>query len=380
MRNNAGKFLVLFLLVALVVDGMAFVACKVMTRAGVMYRPLPTAGYAAYLAERDPVLGWPAPSSRGRGEIDASGSRVVPAFPDPTAPSCVALFGDSFTFGDEVTPAEAYGNVLAEQLHCRVSNFGVGGYGTDQAVLRYELLKPDAGVVVLGHMTNDIIRNVNQERGFLNNEPLGLKPRFLLRNGALDLIALPNLTEEEYAGLEKDAGRLLPDDYFYPGGPSGLAGAHFPFLLSAIHALGHYRIKASLHHEPSYAQFYRPDHPSGALQVTEAIVKRFVADAGARHQKPLVLLIPDYKDLEWLDAHGAVPYQPLVDLLAADGISAVSAADALHAYLGGKAPCTIYRCKEGNHLTPDGYRQLALLVEHTIRDRALLASAPAPAR
>ena len=38
----------------------------------------------------------------GTGEYDASGSRIVPAFPDPAGDSCAALFGDSFTWGDEV--------------------------------------------------------------------------------------------------------------------------------------------------------------------------------------------------------------------------------------------------------------------------------------
>jgi hypothetical protein len=375
-RNNAWKYAVLLLFVAVSLEGLSFVACKVLAHLGLMYDPTPVTNYAAYLAERDPLLGWPAPATRGHGEVDASGSRVVPAFPDPATKSCVAIFGDSFTWGDEVSPEDAYGNVLARALGCRVANFGVGGYGTDQAVLRYEQVKPVANVVVLGFFPDDIVRNVNQERGFLGNQSLGLKPRFLYRDGALVLVPLPTFTEQQYAHIGRDADALLPYDYCRPGGPSGLVALRFPFTISALRALRHYRIKAGLRHRPSYADFYRADHPSGALQVTAAIMKRFVRTARDHGQTPLILFIPDVKDLEWLRAHGSLPYQPLVDTLAAAAVPLVSAAEPLNSYLGGRPPCSLYFGCSGRHFRPEGYRELAKVVERTIRERDLLGSSP----
>jgi hypothetical protein len=374
LRSNAWKYAVLFLIVGAVLEGLAFVACKVLAHMELIYDPAPVTNYAAYLADRDPVLGWPAPSTRGHGEVDTSGSRVVPAFPDAATKSCVAIFGDSFTWGDEVSPEDAYGNVLARALGCRVANFGVGGYGTDQALLRYEQVKPDAQVVVLGFFPDDIIRNVNQDRGFLGNKSLGLKPRFLYRDGALVLVPLPTLTEEQYDHIGRDADSLLPYDYFRPGGPSGLVALRFPFMLSALRTLRHYRIKAALHHRPSYADFFRSDHPSGALQVTAAIIKRFVATARSRGQTPLVLFIPDVKDIEWLRAHGTLPYQPLVDTLAAAAVPVVSAAETINQYLDKRAPCSLYFACSGRHFRPEGYRELAKVVERTIRERGLLSA------
>ena len=55
------------------------------------------------------------------------------------SPSCGSAFGDSMTHGDEVTDDEAWLHRLSERLGCNVQNFGVGGYGLDQAALRYEL-------------------------------------------------------------------------------------------------------------------------------------------------------------------------------------------------------------------------------------------------
>jgi hypothetical protein len=375
-RSNWWKYGVLLALVGVASEGMAFAACKVLARIGLIYDPPPTTNFATYLAERDPVLGWPAPGSRGHGEIDASGSRTVPAYPDPTTRNCVALFGDSFTWGDEVSAEDAYGNVLARSLRCRVANFGVGGYGTDQAVLRYEQLKPQADVVVLGFFSDDIVRDVNQDRGFLSNTSLGLKPRFVLRNDTLELIPLPTLTEQQYASLGERAGTLLPYEYFRPGGPSDLIALHFPFTVTALRALGNRRLRAAFYHEPSYAEFYKAGHSSGALQVTIAIVKRFVALARERGQAPLVVFIPDLKDLEWLQKYGTVPYQPLVDSLTAAAVPLVSAAWPLNGYLAGRPPCSLFFRCGGSHYRPEGYRELARVVERTIRERGLLGTAP----
>ena len=66
----------------------------------------------------------------------STGARFSPAYPEP-GNECVTLYGDSFTYGVGVREEYAWGNTLAERLRCRVGNFGVGGYGTDQALLRF---------------------------------------------------------------------------------------------------------------------------------------------------------------------------------------------------------------------------------------------------
>ncbi|HEX2439579.1 MAG TPA: hypothetical protein VHT71_14820 [Methylomirabilota bacterium] len=76
----------------------------------------------------------------------------------------IAVVGDSFTFGLEVTYDEAWPAQLERLLGdgVQVLNFGVDGYGVDQAYLRYrrdvEAWKPE--IVVLGMIDDDVRRTM----------------------------------------------------------------------------------------------------------------------------------------------------------------------------------------------------------------------------
>ena len=54
-----------------------------------------------------------------------------------------------------------------------VLNLGVGGYGTDQAFLKYKLTQKnlDADMVLIGYMTENCNRNVNTYRPFYVKTP-----------------------------------------------------------------------------------------------------------------------------------------------------------------------------------------------------------------
>jgi hypothetical protein len=358
------KALLLFTIIAVPIELMSFVAGKLLVGAHLMYDPAPVENYQEYLQDRDPIVGWPGKKSLGHGEYDTSGSRISPRFPDPATPSCAAVFGDSFTWGSEVEPANAYPNVLSDLLGCRVANYGVGGYGTDQSYLRYlELIKDRPPIVILGHFSENIIRNVNQERGLIANQTLGLKPRFTVAEGKLERIPIPTLTEDQYRTLSTRAHEILPHEYFTPGGASGFRTLRFPYTLAAFGTFMHYRVQARLRGRPSYADFYDPDHAAGGLQVTEAIIEAFVSEATGRQQKAMVLLIPDEKDLLWLREHGTTPYRELTTRLKAHGVNVIDAADELNRRLGNEAPCTLYtRCGGNSHFRPEGYRALAEIV------------------
>jgi hypothetical protein len=159
--------------------------------ASILYFPpqVTEARYARILTIRDPILGWGWPPSRVHDHLDSTGARFSPAYPEP-GNECVTLYGDSFTYGVGVREEYAWGNTLAERLRCRVGNFGVGGYGTDQALLRFMHNPNDpSSVAVLGIYADNIQRNVNRVRYFLaGGDPLLIKPRFVLGDdGALKL-------------------------------------------------------------------------------------------------------------------------------------------------------------------------------------------------
>ena len=154
---------ILCLLVVLVVESVAYVGVRVLAGKSVIYVPRMADGYPDYLETRHPVLGWPSVEPDADDGRDATGSRFTPAFPDPTrSPACVSLYGDSFTWSNDVEAGDAWGNVLSTLLDCRVSNFGVGGYGTDQAYLRFrENTEDPSPVVVIAHQPENILRNVS---------------------------------------------------------------------------------------------------------------------------------------------------------------------------------------------------------------------------
>ncbi len=75
--------LITFLVTVCVIESLCLVGGRYLQRVGVFYRPRVIDDYAQYLEARDPLLGWPPPSSFGSGDLDSIGSRITPAFPDP---------------------------------------------------------------------------------------------------------------------------------------------------------------------------------------------------------------------------------------------------------------------------------------------------------
>ena len=362
------KYLLLFVIVLAPLEIAAYVAARSLVPLGIIVPPPYEDGYAAYLATRDPVLGWPRPDAMGSGEYDTRGSRIIPSFPDPSSHVCVSAYGDSFTWGDDVGPEHAYANALADRLGCRVANFGVGGYGTDQALLRYMHNSDDrAPVVVLGHFSENIVRNVNQLRDFYASGRFGFKPRFIRdSSGDLQLVPLPLLSSDEYLSVHRHTEELLPHEYFAPGRAGAPAVLGFPYTLTVVRAFFHYRIQARLRGQPSYAAFYDVNHPSGGLHVTTGIIAEFLKVAEQRSQQALVMIIPDIKDLETLRGGKGAAYDALLDQLTRSGIKPIDAGRGMLALVGDRDICDLYVSCGASHFNAEGYALLARLVHERL--------------
>lgn len=109
----------------------------------------------------------------------------------------IALVGDSFTFGLEVPYDLTWGHQLELALGpgTQVLNFGVDGYGVDQAVLRYQqdVLPWRPGIVILGVIDDDLRRTmcVYAFLCFPFSQMPFPKPRFLLDGSALRRLNRP---------------------------------------------------------------------------------------------------------------------------------------------------------------------------------------------
>lgn len=186
----------------------------------------------------DNMLGWTVGPSRSSSDgpyfSSVEGIRsphTGMAYADFAPKHRVAIVGDSFTFGLEVRYEETWGSQLERMLgpDFRVLNFGVDGYGVDQAYLRYQRdvlpWRPD--IVVLGMINDDFHRTMGVYGflKFIDSEMPFPKPRFVVRENRLVLLNIPlptpnsifaskSITELPFIGYDASFRREEWESYF----------------------------------------------------------------------------------------------------------------------------------------------------------------------
>jgi len=367
VRRGGGAIGATALLVVLVIELLAWASAAWLARNDWLFVPVDPEAHARALASRDPLLGWPRPARVGR-DLDASGARRVGGA-EP-GPPCGAAFGDSFTFGDEVEAADAWPHRLGLRLGCPVANFGMSGYGTDQAFLRYrDRFGEPVEFVLLAHFSADLLRNVNRYRRFFNNRNVFWKPSFVLGpDGGLELLPMPEAPPADPLHADR-AEALLRHEWFAPGGPSGAVADGFPHVLALARLARRWPTRAQWSNLELGAAYYAPDHPSGALPLTVAILDAFAAEARRRGQRPAVLLIPEEVHLRAARAGAPLPTDSLARALDAAGVPRVGLVEALAADLGERDVCAFYLRCDGGHMNRAGHEAIARAVEAWLRGR-----------
>lgn len=186
---------------------------------------------ASYL-RYDADLGWTnrpgARSANGLYRANASGLRSDREY--STEPSegvlRIGLFGDSFVHGDGLELEASLAPLLEAALGQRgvraeVLNFGVPGYGIDQAYLRYRQqggrFRP--ALVVLGLQLENVARDANVVRAlyYPGTQIPFSKPRFVLDAGGLRAVNRPALEPRRVlAALSAfEASDLRRLEFFY---------------------------------------------------------------------------------------------------------------------------------------------------------------------
>ncbi len=378
-------YLTIVLFVVLFMEFFSYIAMSYLENKRVVYRPFRDFSeieYNEYLNRREQLLGWPVLNLFGMpydGNFDLSGSRLMPAFPDPDkSPPCVSLYGDSYTYGAVVADEDSWGNILSTLLNCRVSNFGFIGYGTDQEYIRFfKNINDKAPVVILGYLSENILRNVNQYRPLLYcnvvNERFALKPRFIInKNGELDLVPLLKPGYQDFLRMVESPEKYLKDEYFIPEGLAGIYKKKPPYIVSLFKVLsGNFHLKAKFFGIPWYAGFYDKKHPSGALEVTFAIMKQFHKDATNAHKRFIVLIIPTVLDLEYYNKYKKWPYINLKKMLSAEQIEFIDAGPAVAGYLKDRKPQELYW--QRFHFNKEGEKVLAEIVYVYLKGKQVVA-------
>ena len=149
--------------------------------------------------------------------INESGSRTIC---NPHDRILISTFGDSYAFCRQVNDNETWQYFLGKMLDVGVNNFGVGNYGLDQALLRYELIQEldQTDVVILCVVPETIARIQSVwKHYFEHGNTLAFKPRFKLIDG--ELLFTPNYLNNPnmYYGLKSKKLRktLQSSDLFY---------------------------------------------------------------------------------------------------------------------------------------------------------------------
>jgi len=285
--------------------------------------------YTAYSTE----LGWTIRSSaespihypRGRPEYQyKSNSQGIRADSDYSlAPAAtltrIATFGDSFTHGDDVGNGDTWQSYMMRiDDRLEVLNFGVGGFGLDQAYLRYrrdaKRFSPD--IVFIGFMPENIRRNVNVFRPFYYSQsslPL-TKPRFTLRNNELELVPNPMARKSDYEMLLQDPKSVLRgiganDDIYkirYKSGPFDLLATVRLAKLIAEKVSNKY-FGDGIIEDGGYVT------SSDAFRITTRLFESFYAEAEESGSIPVIVILPSRKDVEHFQTTGQRRYQPLID-------------------------------------------------------------------
>jgi len=280
--------------------------------------------------EMDPELGW-ARSQRSAQEkvydaVNSAGMRDDREYDrHPAAGSVrIAAFLRIMHLRHRRPARGNWSKVMTEmEPALEVLNYGVGGYGLDQAFLRYLKVggdfRPD--IVLIGYMSENMGRSVSVYRPFLVPQGGGIysKPRFRLEDGKLVLRPNPLRTVQDYRRLletpKAELAELGRHDAHYQ--------AAYPDSIWNFSPLVRL-VKSMAGRVSKPRQLWRDekgvcDPESEAFQLTLAIMDAFYRQVLADGWLPVIVVFPYGYDFERTLAGESLHYAPFLEALSARG-------------------------------------------------------------
>ena len=342
-------------------------------------------------------FGWTLRYSTPHGERPRGTARGAPRGASSEGPR-IAVFGDSFTHGDEVGPSETWPEALGGQLEVAglevaVLNFGTSAYGMDQMLLRAEreLERVPARDAVLAFISWDIERNLSVYWKFL--VPQGglalTKPRFRLCDpgpscpGGLELLPNPLRGADQLDRL-RDPRFLAELAEFDPWAnrfdlpPRGFPALRFLLRPGFRHAVASSNETVDLWRgKPWDGKPWRHEDPP---ELAARSLLRFAAAARARGATPHLVHLPVvWEILAFLD-HGEEPAaaRHLRHLCAEHGLDCAFGLDAFRGLSREQLAGQFTQGLDGGHYTAQGNRRvaeyLARMLELSIRSATQASS------
>lgn len=310
----------------------------------------------------DPILGWsirPNAHAQQAGVTYTANSAGIRSLREyslekPVGVIRIGAFGPSFTHGDEVSDSDTW-QAQMEQIRpeLEVMNWGVGGYGTDQAFLRYQTQGAAYGfdIVIIGFEEDNIRRNVNRFRPFFRTKtglPL-TKPVFtddsdqgfmLVENPFADVETLKTTitqTPNQFLDMvckddfycDRARYELKPLDMFYS----------YRFLRTLMYEMG----RAN---QPQVSTFEDPY----VQRVNFLLLKAFVTEIVRQGAMPIILIFPERTSMEAHEHGQSTNYQTALIALKDAGLPVIDLAPAfVHAKTTENAEYLDYYASDGGH-------------------------------
>lgn len=294
--------------------------------------------------EYDADLGWRLVPDYAREGIrtNARGLRADRSYAPGRSPGRrrIVLLGDSFTFGAHVANDETFAHFIErEELPgWEVPNLAVNGYGTDQALLAYELRGADlaADIVVMGFYVRDYTRNRLRFKVYA-------KPYFVPDGDGLQLVGHPVSPPETLLEAYANGSRRV-----------GEVGA--PYLtLYLAKAWQRFRQRRPAESDPEWL-------------VLSRIMRRFRDHVHSQGAHPMWLVIP-YHDVEDVERSRYAAIGEMCEREArALGLSLLNLTGAFREHAARYPDVALYRPREiGGHFSVEGHRLVAKLVASHLR-------------
>lgn len=283
---------------------------------------------------------------------DDIGARVIPG---QRGDAWLSTYGDSFTECVEVNDDETWQAYMVGARGGRVLNFGVAGFGPDQALLYLERnIKRGihTPVVVLAVIEEDLDRSLNAFRPFYTwpriDLVLGFKPRFVpdAEGGFVLHQAMPESWDEQSIRTAMQSAADI--DYYYPLRVETIG---FPYSVSAA---------KFIKRQGWLPRPWLPRETPLARSTLSFILERFTTLAREHGFTPVLVLLPSSgNQIE----HAREGYQdavsPIVAASAPEGLVYINVLEALvnnPAYLRG---LTLDQYSLVDHASPEGNAAVA---------------------
>ena len=225
----------------------------------------------------------------------------------------ISLYGGSYTYGAEVDDDQTWQYFLSTLTGTKVYNFGVGGYGPDQALLKMKRNFANGirtPIVVIGLYSAGIGRTINTYRPFLvpgAGLKLGFKPMLTDKNGRYEWLHNPlgSLDDPSTFNASFDEAKIH-DHWYAQNERKPRMGFPYVFTLAkvAYYSLFEFEPKRTL---------WDAGHLATA-NVAE-IIKRFVEFGRQEDFIPVLAFLPELGELDGYNEGEPPYYQEFMQLI-----------------------------------------------------------------